>query len=273
MPSIVVSLCCARTNGDNQPESEPDGILGECPGWQWAWVLPDAQRRSQLGGYQKHTEENTMKLPILSRLFSSFLSRGKKDSPDDSGKANGDAEELGSGGDHEKLIRQAIEQTYSNLGVFVRDVNLPENLAAKYIAGLIFQDPGIIDASQRIGGMATTHRFAILSNHMKSLEVFDLENRGLCVAMSGSRFKVLGTHQHNGKTFILLLHLPDGDEWKAFRYIRVDIDDTIKNECVQRLEEKCGEPVIPELAGEEWLERCEDPIGLDDSGEFFHLCK
>jgi hypothetical protein len=211
-----------------------------------------------------------MKLPFLSRFFSTSSSQGKADSSGNNDAAETNAEDS-PGGDDNEWLRQVVEETYSNLAVFVRDVNLPENLAAKYIAGLIFQDPGIIDASQRIGGMATTHRFAILSNHMKSLEDFDLENRGLCVAIMGSYFKVLGIHQYKGKTFILLLHLPDDDAWKIFPRIRVNIEDTLKEDCIRALEEKCGEPSIPELAEEEWLDRCAHPLGMDEQGEFFPL--
>jgi hypothetical protein len=129
----------------------------------------------------------------------------------------------------------------------------------------------MVDASLRIGGMVTTHRFAILSNHMKSLGAFDFGNRGLCVAMVGSHFKVMGTHRYKDKTFILLLHLPDGDAWKLFQHIRVNIEEDIKMQCIQQLEEKCGEPAIPELAEEEWLERCAHPVGMNDQGELFPL--
>ncbi|MDR1491078.1 MAG: hypothetical protein LBS65_11520 [Desulfovibrio sp.] len=211
-----------------------------------------------------------MKLPLLSRLFSSASSRDEAGSPNNSGEEKENAETF-SGSDEHEWIRQVVEETYSELGVFVRDVNLSKSLEEKYTVGLIIREPGTVDASRRIGGMATTHRFAILSNHMKSLEDFDFENRGLCVAMGGSYFKVVETHTYKDKTFILLLHLPDGDAWRIFPHVRVNIENTLKGECIQRLEEKCGEPVIPELAAEEWLGRCAHPVGMDEQGEYFPL--
>jgi hypothetical protein len=205
---------------------------------------------------------------FFSRLLAAF--RGKGKSSRDNGAAQDNPPESAEDREHE-FIARVVQQTYSGLQIFVRDVNLPPNLAEQYKAGLMIREPGIVDASQRIGGMATTHRFAILSNHMKSLEAFDFENRGLCVANMDSYFKVMGTHSARGKTFILLLHLPEGDAWKVFQHIRVNLEDTMKAESIERLEEKLDEAVIAELADEEWLERCAHPVGMDNQGEFFPL--
>jgi hypothetical protein len=214
-------------------------------------------------------KENSMKIPFLSRLFSSASPRGEAASPGDRDAAKENVEEP-SGDDGQEWLRQVVEETYSGLRVFVRDVNLSKDQAEKYTDDLIIREPGMVDTSMRIGGMVTTHRFAVLSNHMKSLEAFDLENRGLCVAMSGSYFKVMGTHTYQDKTFILLLHLPDGDAWSVFQHVRVN-EDTVKIEYIEHLEEKCDAAAIPELAAEEWLERCAHPVGLDDQGAFFPL--
>jgi hypothetical protein len=113
---------------------------------------------------------------------------------------------------------EAVNNTYPGITMFVRDVNLPSALAEKYTPDLIIRERGFTDASCRVGGMITTHRFGILSNHMKDLRTFEHDtNWGLCVAQSGARFKVLGTHVHNGKTLILLLHLPDDESWELIR--------------------------------------------------------
>jgi hypothetical protein len=50
--------------------------------------------------------------------------------------------------------------------------------------------------------MATSHRMATLSNHMKDVGALDLENHGLCVARPDAHFKVLGKFTHEGKTAI-----------------------------------------------------------------------
>jgi hypothetical protein len=214
-----------------------------------------------------------MKRPFLSGFFSSSSScssRGEADSPDNSGAVKNDPRESADNDEQAFLVR-VVQQTYFNLQMFARDVNLPENLAEKYKTGLIIREPAMVDTSRRIGGMSTTHRFAILSNHMKSLEDFDSGNFGLFVANTGSYFKVMGTHRYKGKTFILLLHLPDDDAWKVFRHIQVNLEETMKAESIERLEERCSEQVIPELDNEEWLARCAHPLGMDAQGEFFPL--
>jgi hypothetical protein len=212
-----------------------------------------------------------MKRPFLSRLFSSSSPRDEADSPKNDGAARDDPPESAHDGEQEFVMR-VVQRTYSGLQMFVRDANLPQALAEKYEAGRIIREPSVVDASRRIGGMSATHRFAILSNHMKSLEAFDFGNRGWCVVNMGSCFKVMGTHSARGKTFILLLHLPEeGDAWQVFQHIRVNLEDTMKAASIERLEERLDEAVIPELDDEEWRDRCAHPVGMDDQGEFFPL--
>ena len=58
-------------------------------------------------------------------------------------------------------------------------------------------------------GMVTSHRYAILSNHMGDFREYEHgTNWGLFVAKH-SHFKVIDIYEYNGKTQILLLHLPD----------------------------------------------------------------
>jgi hypothetical protein len=166
-------------------------------------------------------------------------------------------------------LKTAIQQTYTQLAFLSRDVNLPEDVAARYAEGLIFREPGATDASKRLGAPATTHRFGILSNHMKDLGAFDLQNRGLAVAAFDARFKVLARHEHKGKTLILLLHLPE-ENWQLLRHVRVDhFEESLIREAIEEFEKQCAMEIIPELADEEWLKRCAHPVGMDDEGRFF----
>ncbi len=114
-------------------------------------------------------------------------------------------------------------------------------------------------------GMKTSHRFAILSNHMEEL------SNGIMVAQSNSHFVVLDNYEYHGKTLITLLHLPNDKRWKLFQNVRLDIYDDIIKETRERFENKCEQAVIPELATEEWLKRCSHPLGMDMQGNMFDL--
>lgn len=95
----------------------------------------------------------------------------------------------------QKQFEAAMNMTYRGLQMFVRDVNLG-SLASKYEPDLILTEKGFTDASIRVGGMVTSHRFAILSNHMADFSEFEHEtNWGLCVANRDSYFKVLDVYQ------------------------------------------------------------------------------
>lgn len=171
-----------------------------------------------------------------------------------------------------ELYEQVINRTYPGLTMFVRDVNLAPELAAKYTEGLIIREKGFTDASCRVMGMVTTHRYAILSNHMADLCEYEHDtNWGLCVAHRDSHFKVLGQETYKGKTVILLLHLPDDEAWKLFKNIVVNTDKNLVAMCIERFKSKCDEPPIPELATEAWMERCACPLGMDDNGDLFEL--
>lgn len=165
-----------------------------------------------------------------------------------------------------------INQTYPGLTMFVRDANLPSEIAAKYTVGLILREKGFTDASCRVMGMITTHRYGILSNHMADLREYEHgTNWGLCVAQRDSHFKVLGTGEHNGKTIILLLHLPNDETWKLFQNVVINTDADLVANCIERFRNKCDEPPIPELTTETWLKRCATPIGMDYEGILFEL--
>ena len=169
-------------------------------------------------------------------------------------------------------MEDVMNRTFPGLTMYVRDVNLTEELAGKYVPELIIREPAFVDASGRVRGMCTTHRFGIMSNHMKSFEAFEHDtNWGLHVANKNSRFKVLAVHKYNGKTLILLLHLPDDDDWKMFQSVKLSIEKDMVSKSIERFEEKCNMEVIPELATDDWQKRCAFPIGMDDNGNFYEL--
>lgn len=171
-----------------------------------------------------------------------------------------------------KLFEQTINEILPNTGVHVRDVNLPKELAEKYVPYTIIKEIGFTDASKRVMGMKTSHRFAIISNHMGDLSAFEPDtNCGLMVARRNSHFIVLDNYEYHGKTLITLLHLPNDKRWKLFQNVRLDIYDDIIKETRERFENKCEQAVIPELATEEWLKRWSRPLGMDMQGNMFDL--
>lgn len=169
-------------------------------------------------------------------------------------------------------VQKVVNQMYPGISMLVRDVDLPDALANKYIPGMIIREKAFTDASCRVMGMVTTHRYMILSNHMRSLAQFEHgTNWGLCVAQMNSHFKVLGQHTYHNKRAIILLHLPDDDTWKLFKHIDISMDQQLLEMAIQRFEAKCELPPVPELATQQWLDRCKFPIGMDDDGTLWEL--
>lgn len=171
-----------------------------------------------------------------------------------------------------KEYEKALNDILPGLTMYVRDVNLPQDIARKYTPGLIIRDPGFVDASSRVGGMVTSHRFAILSNHMADLSRLEHgTNWGLTTSRFDSHFKVLDVHEFHGRTQILLLHLPDDNRWRMFDGVRFSLEDQLIADSRGRFERKSVMGPIPELTTGEWLARCEHPLGINDEGDFFGL--
>lgn len=169
-------------------------------------------------------------------------------------------------------IQKIINKTYPGIAMYARDVNLNPKLAEVYKLGMIICERGFTDTTNRFMGMVTTHRYVILSNHMKDLSNLEQgTNWGLHVAKPGSHFKILGQKQCGNKTGIFLLHLPDDGDWKLWNKVRFPMDDQVYQMAVQRFELKCTAEVIPELATKSWLDRCSMPLGMDESGRLFDL--
>lgn len=171
----------------------------------------------------------------------------------------------------DKELDKAINDYMSEIDMYVRDVNLLPEHAEKYKPGMIIMERGFTDASSRIGGMVTSHRFTILSNHMFDLSEHEHgTNRGLFVADHNGRFKVLDVYEYRDKTQILLLHLPDNHRWKLFKDAKISVNEIVED-CRKRFEKAFVREPVPELCSEEWLGRCASPLGIDDFGRFYDL--
>lgn len=175
-------------------------------------------------------------------------------------------------------LEDAINATYPGLMMFVRDANLPPALARQYTAERVIRERGFTDATPRIGGMVTAHRFVILSNHMADVDALLGDTRDpaaphwdLHVANSDSRFKVLGQADIEGRTIIVLLHLPDDDRWRILAGASVNLDTQLLGTVLERMEVRLSQDPIPDVTTELWLDRCQFPVGMSDDGEWFPL--
>lgn len=173
-----------------------------------------------------------------------------------------------------RKLQAVLNRTYPGLAMYVRDADLTYEQYSKYNVGDILWEKAHVDASRRVMGMVTSHRYAILSNHMLEPTSKELEkgaNWGLRVANKGSHFKVLGKHTYKNKSVIFLLHLPDDEDWKLFKNTVIDSDEALIRKCIARFEAKCLLAPVPDLAAPEWLDRCRFPIGMDNDGNLFPI--
>ncbi len=171
-----------------------------------------------------------------------------------------------------KALEETLNEILPGIAMYVRDVNLNDKCLASYEPGTILMERGFTDASCRVMGMKTRHRITILSNHMADFGEFEHGTGwGLFVANHGSHFKVLDVYEYQGKTQILLLHLPDDERWKLFPKIEINIEKNLIEDSRKRFENKCVQEVVPELDTEEWRDRCRNPIGMDIDGHLFDI--
>lgn len=175
-------------------------------------------------------------------------------------------------------LENAINATYPGLMLFARDVDLVPDIARKYVAGLVLRERAFTDATPRLGGMVTKHRFVIMSNHMSDLDAFIGADRDetapdwrLHIANRDSYFKVLGQRELDQKTLIFLLHLPDDDRWRILATAALDLDDVVLADSIKRMEVWLRQAPIPEVTDDRWLDRCRFPVGMSDDGEPFPL--
>lgn len=162
--------------------------------------------------------------------------------------------------------------TYADCDLYVRDINLSEELEEKYLIGDLIQERAFVDMTDRIGQMTTSHRYAILSNHIADLSEFENgTNWGLHTASRNSIFKILDIYKFKGKTQILLLHLIDG-----FEELFIDnnaIDDVEVEIAREIFEESFENDIIKEVNSSKWLDRCSFPLGLDNEGNLWKIEK
>ena len=165
-------------------------------------------------------------------------------------------------------LEQAANDTFLGLQTFVRDTDLTPEEESWYEVGRILRVRGNLVATPRVGGLETTHRFAVLSNHM--YDISDVHEAGpACrahAARSGSRFKVLAVMREAGGTQVVLLHLPDDERWALWRDCSWSVEGEILETVRDNFESKLGAPAIPELRSQAWRASCAEGPGFAGDG-------
>jgi hypothetical protein len=170
----------------------------------------------------------------------------------------------------ESVGYMVYKAAYENTGLFVHDINLPKEWADKYEIGALIKERGFVDMTNKIGQITTSHRYAIISNHVANFSQFEQEtNWNLHTAATNSKFKVLDVFTYNEKTQILLLHLIENLE--DFFVDNATIDEDYVFLARKIFVESFEKEIIEEVNTPEWLERCSFPIGMDNEGNLFNL--
>ena len=168
----------------------------------------------------------------------------------------------------ESVGYMVYKAAYENTGLFVHDINLPKEWADKYEIGALIKERGFVDMTNKIGQMTTSHRYAIISNHVANFSQFEQEtNWNLHTAAPSSKFKVLDVFTYNEKTQILLLHLIGNLE--DFFVDNATIDEDYVALARKIFVESFEKEIIEEVNTDEWLERCSFPIGMDNEGNLW----
>ncbi len=171
-----------------------------------------------------------------------------------------------------KQIEEIFNQTFPGLALLYRDVELSIDLVSKYKVGQIVHERGFTDTSKFGGGPTTNLRYLIASAYGRDLSMFDPKAAkfGLILISSGAYFKVLDVYEKNGKTQILLLNIPEtGIE--LFSSTTTNVEHQVIEKARQNFDEKISAEPITALSTDEWKERTQFPIGMDDKGQFFGL--
>ncbi|GAA3759574.1 hypothetical protein [Flavobacterium ginsengiterrae] len=167
-------------------------------------------------------------------------------------------------------LKAIYNETFSDLKLFYRDTNLPDNLIANYRVGQIIQEKGFTDMTSMGGGLSGNLRYLIASAHPKDLSKFNPDSAkiGHYLLDSIAYFKVLDIYKIGDKTQVFLLNIPD-NSISLFKNSSSNLEEEITEKARKKFSSKNNAELIPELQTENWKERTKSPIGMDDNGILF----
>jgi len=169
----------------------------------------------------------------------------------------------------ERFIEDIGNIVFKGATFAYRDTKLSETMIAKYSPGMIIMERGFVDSSSKGGGLATNLRYLIISSQNKDMPSM-FQDYGLCTISNGSYFKVIDVFNHNNKTQITLLHIPQ-EASEFFASCTTNFEEFIVEQSRENFSSKVDLQSVPELEDQEWIERIKHPLGMDDDGNFFEL--
>ena len=170
-----------------------------------------------------------------------------------------------------KQIEEIYNQTFSGLILFYRDTTLAENLISKYQVGQILTERGFTDMSYKGGGLTTNFRYLIASANARDLSALNPDSKqlGHVLLSSNAFFKVLDIYKIGDKTQVFLLEIP-ATAVDFFASSTSNVEEDITKKARESFDTKINSEPIAELQTNEWRQRTEFPIGMNDKGEFFY---
>ncbi|MCD0470112.1 hypothetical protein [Flavobacterium sp. JAS] len=167
-------------------------------------------------------------------------------------------------------IKDILDETFSDLKLFYRDTNLPEDLITHYKIGQIIKERGFTDMSYIGGGLSGNLRYLIASSEARDLSKFNPNSvkNGHSLLDDNSFFKVLDIQKIKNKTQIFLLNIP-GNSLPLFKNSTSNLEEEITEKARRKFIDKIDSVLIPELQTEDWKERTKLPLGMNEIGELF----
>ncbi len=162
-------------------------------------------------------------------------------------------------------MEQIMNLTYPGLKMLYRDANLGI-AASKYEAGMLLRENGYLETLIQGGGILTSCRTAILSNHF--IDYTQLEgdpDPRLCIIGPDAHFKVLDVYHRLRRVQITLLHLPES-HWEFFREVSTNLDELLVDYARKRFDYALTTEPIGEINTAGWRKRLCHPVGMTDFG-------
>jgi hypothetical protein len=183
--------------------------------------------------------------------------------------------------DNPNLEKQHLEKvlnwTLPNLSYFYRDTELEKSITDMYVVGQIIRSATFVDVSAIAAGLKQNVRFVFASS--KAAPVYEINPNVAKYKMftinMNSFFKVLDVYEFDGKTQILLLHIPaTGIDFFVKGKVMLrgeDVEQQIVQKSRIKFKTLLTTPVINVLQEKKWLDKTSFPIGLDVNNIFFDL--
>lgn len=169
-------------------------------------------------------------------------------------------------------VAQLWKETFSNVGFFRRDTDLPDGLLRKYRRGAIIQEHAFVDCTYLEGGLAARHRYLIVTGKARDLhDLAGLDPRyGAAIIQRDAFFKMLDVYELQGRSQVTLLHVPA----ELVDRLRTREPNEIEAEMVEAarrdFDQSLRAPTVSALTEPEWMGRVAFPIGMNDEGELFY---